>query len=117
MGAEAAVHELPVTQEILRIAMDHARGARVVEIVLVIGDLTSFVDEAIQFYFDQLTPGTVAEGAKLVFKRVPVRFRCRSCGTEFTPSPRVWQCPSCAALGGEVVAGKEFYVESIRVVQ
>ncbi len=112
----AAMHELPVTQEILRIVTGYAQGARVTEIVLVIGDLTSFIDEAIQFYFDQIAPGTVAEGARLVFKRVPIRFRCRSCGTEFTPQQRDWRCPTCQAQGGEVLAGKEFYIESIGVI-
>ncbi len=111
-----AMHELPVTQDILRIALDHAQGAQVTEIVLVIGDLTSFIDEAIQFYFDQIAPGTVAEGARLVFKRVPVRFRCRACGTEFTAHQRDWHCPTCSALGGEILAGKEFYIESISVL-
>ncbi len=109
------MHELPVTEEILSIAAKHADGRRVLAIHLVIGELTSFIDDAIQFYFDLLAPGTVAEGAKLHFRRVPVRFRCRACETHFAPANHDWHCPACGALGGEVVAGKEFFVESIEV--
>ncbi len=111
------MHELPITQEILRIALAHANQQRIASLTLVIGDLTGFVDDSIQFYFNILAQGTVAEGATLHFKRVPVRFRCRRCRTEFTPPPQQWQCPTCQALGGDVIAGKEFLVESIEIIQ
>lgn len=109
------MHELPVTEEILRIATAHADGRRITAIYLVIGELTSFIDDTIQFYFDLLSPDTLAEGAQLHFRRVATRFRCRGCGEEFTPQQLDWRCPACDALGGEVIAGKEFYVESIGV--
>lgn len=112
------MHELPVTEDILRIVTDHAQRAgatHIKTIYLVIGDLTSFIDESIQFYFDILAPGTLAAGARLNFRRIPTRFRCRECQHTFTPAGRDWHCPQCGALGGEVIAGKEFFVESIEV--
>lgn len=112
------MHEMAVTQDILRIITEHAQRAgasRVTDIYLVIGEMASFVDDSIQFYFDLLTPGTLAEGAMLHFQRIATRFRCRSCATEFAPTARDWLCPTCGALGGDVIAGKEFYVESIEV--
>jgi len=109
------MHELPVTEEIVRIATEHAGSKRITAIYLVVGELTSFIDDAIQFYFDLIAPGTSAEGATLHFRRVAVRFRCRNCATEFTPVNHEWHCPTCGALGGEVIAGKEFFVESIGV--
>ena len=48
------MHELAVTQSILDIALRHAErvGAqRILSINLVIGELTGFVDDSIQFYF------------------------------------------------------------------
>ncbi len=112
------MHELSITEDILRIVSEHATSAdatSVTEIQLVIGELASFIDDSIQFYFDILSPGTVAEGAVLHFRRIKTRFRCRQCGQEFTPVDRNWICPACSALGGDVIAGKEFYVESITV--
>jgi len=112
------MHELPVTEDILRIVAEHAQkagAAHVTRINLVIGELTSFIDDSIQFYFEMLSPGTPAEGATLHFERVKTRFRCRQCAHEFEPEGRNWMCPSCSALGGDVIAGKEFYVESIEV--
>jgi hydrogenase nickel incorporation protein HypA/HybF len=112
------MHELPVTEDILRIVSAHAQKAgaqRVTCINLVIGELTSFIDDSIQFYFEMLSPGTPAEGATLHFQRIKTRFRCRQCSREFEPEDRNWVCPACGTLGGDVIAGKEFYVESIEV--
>ena len=112
------MHELTVTQDILRIALEHAERAdarRITDIHLVIGGLSSIVDDSIQFYFDFLSPDTLAEGAKLHFLRVPARLRCRECGHEFEPQGMDWSCPQCQSLGGEVMAGKEFFLDSLEV--
>jgi len=112
------MHELAVTEDILRIVTEYAEkgnAERVTDINIVIGELSSFVDDSIQFYFNILSPDTVADGATLHFDRIKTRFRCRNCGTEFEPEERDWTCPECQALGGDVIAGKEFFVESIKV--
>ncbi len=122
------MHELSVTQAILEVVLRHAQAAqagRVQRIYLRIGDLSGIVDDSVQFYFDFLSRGTIAAGAELVFERVPARFRCPTCGEEFTPTAGTqpgrdllylpWACPSCGELYPEVIGGKEFLVESIEV--
>jgi hydrogenase nickel incorporation protein HypA/HybF len=113
------MHELSVSQSILDIALRHANQAsarRIVAINLVIGDLTGFVDDSIQFYFDFLSKDTLAQDATLNFERIPARVRCQSCGADYAPpDSRLWACPECQALGGEVIAGKEFHVASIEI--
>jgi hydrogenase nickel incorporation protein HypA/HybF len=115
------MHELPITQSILEIADRHlaAAGARrITRIWLVVGDLTGFVPDSIQFYFDILSQGTPAEGARLVIERRPGQIRCRSCCQVYEPvDGQIWICPTCGTLGGEVLAGKEMYVESIEVTR
>lgn len=113
------MHELSITQEILRITVEHAeqaKASRVTDIHLVIGELSSVVDDSVQFYFDFSSPGTIAEGAKLHFDRIAARLRCRECGQEFEPDGMDWRCPSCQELGGDVIAGREFFLDSIEVV-
>lgn len=112
------MHELAITEEILRIAVEHAERAsakRITAINLVVGDLSSVVDDSVQFYFDFLSPGTLAEGAQLHFERIKTRLQCRKCGSEFEPQGLDWNCPKCAAIGGDVLAGKEFYLDNIQV--
>jgi hydrogenase nickel incorporation protein HypA/HybF len=112
------MHELAVTEEILRVALEHAERAqatRITDIHLVIGALSSIVDDSVQFYFDFLSPDTIAAGAQLHFERIAARLRCRQCGREFEPQERDYTCPHCGALGGEVIAGREFFLDSMEV--
>jgi hydrogenase nickel incorporation protein HypA/HybF len=112
------MHELSVTEEILRVAVEHAERAqakRITDIHLVVGNLSTIVDDSVQFYFDFLSPDTIAAGATLHFERVPALLRCRQCDHEFEPQEMDWRCPQCNALGGDVVAGKEFYLDSLEV--
>ena len=112
------MHELAVTEEILRVALEHAeraQAARITDIHLVVGALSTIVDDSVQFYFDFLSPDTIAAGAQLHFERVPARLRCRQCQHEFEPEERDYTCPQCGALGGEVIAGREFYLDSMQV--
>jgi len=113
------MHELSVTQSILDIALRHAEQAgaeRITAVNLVIGGLTGFVDDSIQFYFDFLTKETPAQGAQLNFERIEARVRCNDCAAEYAPpDSRLWACPQCESLGGEIIAGREFSVASIEI--
>jgi hydrogenase nickel incorporation protein HypA/HybF len=112
------MHELSITQSVLDLSVSKAReanAAAVKQINLVIGDMSSVLDDCVQFYFDFLSKGTIAEGAKLSFQRVPIKARCRKCGWEFNPSGENWKCPQCQDPGIEIVAGSEFYLDSIEV--
>jgi hydrogenase nickel incorporation protein HypA/HybF len=115
----APMHELAVTESIMDIAVRHAKQAgaqRILVINLVIGDLTGFVDDSIQFYFDFLSKDTIAQSARLNIERVAARVRCHVCGAEYAPpDSRLWTCPECNALGGDVIGGKEFSVASIEI--
>jgi hydrogenase nickel incorporation protein HypA/HybF len=112
------MHELAVTQGMLSIALEHAAKAgakKITRINLAIGEISGIVDDSVQFYFDFVGKDTLAEGASLSFERVPARFRCRACQTYFSPGMQQWTCPHCGELSFEIVAGREFYVDSIEV--
>ncbi len=112
------MHEFSVTQNILEIVLRHAQQAsatRVTQIDLSIGDLASIVDDSVQFYFDILARNTIADGACLVFNRVPAQLRCWDCQTTFAPDGRDYFCPTCSGVRLQVIAGREFKVESIEV--
>ncbi|MGQ9683944.1 MAG: hydrogenase maturation nickel metallochaperone HypA [Anaerolineae bacterium] len=111
------MHELSVTQNLLAVVLEHAEKAsaeRVIAVRLCIGELAGIVEESLQFCFDLLSEKTLAAGARLVFHKVPLRLQCRTCGLQFEPGEGEWLCP-CGAVGGAVVAGREFTIESIEV--
>ncbi len=112
------MHEMAITEGMLSVVLEYAEKAgaqRVTGINLCVGEMSGLVDDSIQFYFDFLSQGTLAEKARLTFTRIPIRFRCRNCGAEFEPAEREWTCPDCGSTGGEILAGQEMRVESIEV--
>lgn len=112
------MHEYGVTQSIIDTVVEEAEKNNVESIkyiTLVIGDLSSIVDDSVQMYFDALSQGTVAEGAQLVFRRVKAQLQCRQCEKNFELEKGSFDCPGCGGLGRLTEIGKEFYIESIEV--
>lgn len=110
------MHELAISENILDIALRHAQGQQITDIYLVIGQLSSIIDNSIQFYWDLTSQGTKAEGAKLHFQRIPTELQCHDCLYRFTPTKDCYTCPKCGSLRVMVVAGGEFSVDAIEVV-
>lgn len=112
------MHEMGITQSLLNIALDHAQRASAVRInglTIVVGELSSIVDDSVQFYWDFVSQGTIAETAKLTFKRIPATARCMDCEHVAPLDREAFECPACGGGRLEIVTGKEFYLESIDV--
>ena len=112
------MHELPVTESILEISLRHARQAdarRITDLYLVIGRLASIVDDSVQFYWDIISKDTPAEGAKLHFRRIEIEMRCLDCSQNYKPAAYDIACPYCSGTNVKVIAGEEFFLESIDV--
>ena len=112
------MHELAVTQSILKIVLRHAEQAgakRVDAIHLIVGELSTNVDESVQFYWDIIARDTIAEGATLHFRRVPAELQCIACFTKYHPGSGELVCPKCGSVGAKIIAGEEFSVEAIDV--
>jgi hydrogenase nickel incorporation protein HypA/HybF len=113
------MHELAVSESILEIATRHARQAgasKVTQIYLVIGRLSSIVDDSIQFYWDILTKNTVCEGSTIQFQRLPARMACLNCDLEYTFETDLIPCPACGSYSARVISGEEFRLDSIEVI-
>lgn len=112
------MHELPVTQSILEIALRHgeqANAKRITDIHIVMGELSTMVDDSIQFYWDMIAEGTIAQGATLHFRRVPAELQCMACFTKYSPKETELVCPNCGGVGAKIVAGEECSLEAIDV--
>jgi hydrogenase nickel incorporation protein HypA/HybF len=112
------MHELTVTENILEIALRHATSAqarRITNLYLVIGQLSSIVDDSVQFYWDIVAKDTLAEGAWLHFQRIPIELACLACNHRFSPHKEDFACPECGSTSVKPLAGEEFYLEAIDV--
>lgn len=112
------MHELTVTESILDIVKRHATQAnakRVKDIYLVIGQLSSIVDESVNFYWNIIAQDTLAEGASLHFRKIPAKFMCLECNQSFPLNTDDFRCTNCGSSKLKIVAGREFFVESIDI--
>jgi hydrogenase nickel incorporation protein HypA/HybF len=112
------MHEYGITESLLRIVEDKAKEAgatRVSVIRVVVGALTGFVPDSIEFYFATMSKNTVAVGATLEFEEMPVRLRCRVCGEAFEPETREWTCLKCGSPEIDIEGGRELYIKEMEV--
>ena len=112
------MHELSVTESILEIASSHGRKAgavQVTQINLVIGRLSSIVDDSVQFYWEMLSEGTICAGSKLTFQRLPAILHCTSCQNDYQIEQELTPCPKCSSYQTTIIGGEEFYVDSIEI--
>ena len=114
------MHELSIAQHLVQVVEAHAREAeadRVVAVDLKLGSQSHVDDDSLRFHFDLLTrdKGNLAQGAEIRVLRVPMRLRCASCGTDYTPEGADYRCPDCNGLGELQEVGDEIILESIEV--
>lgn len=108
------MHEFSITQSILNQVLSEAQkhnAQRINKIRLQIGEGSAIVPESINFYFDQMKIGTLAEKAILEFEIVTIKVRCLQCRKEFTGLEVSCNCEK----GVEIIAGQELLIEYIDI--
>lgn len=115
------MHELPIIESILNIVLKHARmnnAGKVMSIDLQIGKLSELEDDWLQRYFDYLSKGTEAEGAKLKIERTPIMMQCSDCSVSYeVDMEQIGNliCPACGSSRGTLLSGKNYYIKSMEV--
>jgi len=112
------MHELAVTESILNLATEYANKAsatRVTDLYLVIGRLSSLVDDSVQFYWDIISRDTICAQATLHFERIPARLLCLDCSNEYDLEDELSACPRCGSARIKVISGDQFSLDSIAI--
>lgn len=112
------MHELSITENIKEIAIRHAVAAgakKITDIYIVVGRLSSIIDDSVQFYWDIISQDTICQGSTLHFQRTPARMACLDCAQEYTFEDELIPCPHCGSSMARVIAGEEFRLDSIEV--
>lgn len=110
------MHEMGICQSILSASFDAAADAgftRITDIYITVGELTEIQEFALQFAFEALTPGTMAEGGTLHVKNLSPRSRCTECGHEYSHDRFEMVCPECGSFAVELLQGRELTIDSI----
>lgn len=110
------MHEMGICQSILSASIDAAAEAGATgirEVCISVGDLTEIQDFALEFAWEALTPGTMAEGGTLTITRIEPRSRCSECGNEYTHDRFEMLCPKCGSMAVQLLQGRELTIDTI----
>ena len=83
------------------------------QIRFAVGEIVEVHQEAIRAHWLELSTGTPAEGSQLHFHLITAEAQCMSCFQKYHPEGGKIHCPYCGSFGAKILAGEEFYVESI----
>lgn len=103
------MHELSLIRHIVAIVSERANGAKVTQVTLKVGKLSTVTPDAIRFGFDLATRGTTLEGAGLEIIEIPGLGRCRACGQDVPMNRLVERCP-CGSVDLDRIAGQELII-------
>ena len=112
------MHEMGICQGILDASIEAAEkqdATHINEIRVSVGELTEIVEYALQFAFDTLSEGTLAEGGKLIVNIIKPASRCTQCGTEFEHGVFDARCPECDNPFNDTIKGRELHIDSIDI--
>lgn len=113
------MHELPVIDKVLKIALAHAQKNNVSQVLAIhlrVGNLSDLESEWMQRYFDYLSKGTMAEGARLKIEWMPAVLRCNLCGESYQLPGRFLGdpvCPKCDGKDSRLLSGKEYLITNL----
>jgi hydrogenase nickel incorporation protein HypA/HybF len=82
---------------------------------LVLGEIAVIEPASIQKHGEELSTGTPAVRASLYFRSIKAEVQCMACFLKYHPQNGEIHCPYCGSFGAKILAGEEFYLESIEL--
>jgi hydrogenase nickel incorporation protein HypA/HybF len=114
----AIMHEigyaLDLIEHIEKAARD-AGDAKVIRVKVKLGLEKGVRPENLRMAFDWAKKDTIAEDAELEIETVPITLHCTLCDHIHVTEEVLDECPHCGALGGEILSGDEFLIESVEM--
>jgi hydrogenase nickel incorporation protein HypA/HybF len=112
------MHEISIAESIIDIAEAKAREQKSLCIQVIkirLGQFTTIAREALEFAFDVVSQGTLADHARLEIEIVTMVVNCVLCGPIAEPVRELCLiCPKCG-LSLTIISGEELQVEYIEV--
>ncbi len=108
------MHEYHGAVQIIEHAEDLCRERKhnqVNKIQLLIGEASGYTFEVVKNYFEEVSVGTVCEGAEVTVRKVGVMLRCPNCNELFPKRLLQYDCPICGTPGNPTDAGKEMTID------
>jgi Zn finger protein HypA/HybF involved in hydrogenase expression len=91
--------------------IDHLlrKPTHIVSVRIVIGESVLFSDEQVHAQWRESPFAKIP----LTICRVPAELQCMACFEKYRPTSAEVSCPRCGSVGAKIIAGEEFFLESI----
>lgn len=113
------MHEMGIAEGILSSSLSAAQEAGahgITGVYVTIGELTEVSEDALQFAWEAIVPGTLAEGSTLDITMVRASSSCADCGHQWEHDRYSGaQCPACDGWVVMLQAGRELKIDSIDI--
>lgn len=113
------MHELGIAQGILSSALkgaEDAGGTTINTVSVSVGQLTEIMEDALQFAWEAIRAGTMAESATLEITMLTAESRCAVCGHTWEHGRYDGaQCPSCNGYIVSLLRGRELRIDTIDI--
>ena len=110
------MHEAAVAEDILGIAIDAAKKAdanAITEVNIAVGEMTGLELSSLEFSFNVIKDGTIAQNAALNISRTKLIGQCNKCGRKIHLTHYNFFCPYCKEGILKIISGREMKVLSI----
>lgn len=114
------MHEFSICQEIVETVLTELKKQvpapkKLLKTRIVAGKLRQIVPEYMQFAYNNLTMGTIAEGSELEVRVQPIIGECKHCFWRGElPVDEIF-CKKCGSFDINMEKGKELYIESMEI--
>jgi hydrogenase nickel incorporation protein HypA/HybF len=113
------MHEVSLMEQTLEIAIASAQeknSTRIHHLKMRVGEISGVVPDALNFAFDVVTRGTMAEGATIEIEMVSILCYCQHCDRDFHPvDAYIYECPDCQHFSAKILSGREIELSSLEV--
>jgi hydrogenase nickel incorporation protein HypA/HybF len=113
-----STRELTAIQSILAKALlkaHESHAKRILTLRLALGEISELDQNSMQKHWEAVSRGTTAEHAQLHFRLIQAEVQCMACFKKYHPQDGTIHCPHCGSYGAKILAGEEFYLESIEL--
>ncbi|HMK36242.1 MAG TPA: hydrogenase maturation nickel metallochaperone HypA [Desulfomonilaceae bacterium] len=110
---------MAIVQNIMEILEQQCQlhdAKKIVRVNLEFGALTGVMPSAVEFAFEVLSKGTIAEGAELDIRIIPIKIYCFDCAKEIILDTYEPFCPVCGSATVNIIEGRsEMRIASLEV--
>ena len=110
------MHEIRIAEDLSVIVLEAARKnnlSRVTKVNISFGQLVQIVPDMFEFAFRETVRNSIARDAVTDIEIIPVKMRCRKCGSNFQVKENSFICNHCNSTDLDIIQGKELFIKSI----